>query len=180
MIFCQGFKSAIAVKIGAAIPYIGNECQIALNKRGSHSTSQATGRRLLFPVVYNGFISLTNSSFELILYIFGNGCLRQLACLALFFSLLSHLSRIQFNSLLLRDRSEFDCWLLSYRYEETFKSFADLLHGESTRYFTRLISTHSISNYKEASISIFRDKHKWAIFVLLALFPHISFISASK
>ena len=180
MIFCQRCKSTIAVEIGATISYIGNECQVALNKGGRHSTSQSAGRRLLFSVVQYGFVCLTNSSFELVLDIFRNGCLWQPSCFTLFCSLLGHLCRIQFNGLLLRQRSEFDGLLLSYRHKKTFKSFANLLYGKFTRHFTCLISTHPISNYKESSILIFRDKHKWAIFVLFALFPHISFISASK
>src|SRR5436305_4262244 len=144
MIFCQGCKSIIAVEIGAAISYIGNECKVALNKRASHCTSEAAGSRLLFSVVQYGFICLPNSSFKLVLYIFCNGSLWQLACFTLFCSLLSHLCGIQFNGLLLRYRSKFDSWLLSDRDEKAFKSFADLFNGELTGYFTRVICTHTI------------------------------------
>src|SRR5271169_373590 len=70
MIFCQWCKSTIAVKISTAIPYISNECQVILNKRGSHCTTQTARRRMLFSIVQYGFVCLANSSFELFLHIF--------------------------------------------------------------------------------------------------------------
>src|SRR5207247_5755241 len=101
MIFCQGFKSTIAVEIGATISYIGNECQVALNKRGSHCTSQAAGRRFLFSVVQYGFVCLTNSSFELVLFLFRNGCLWQPMFFTFFCSLIGLFCRIEFDDMIL-------------------------------------------------------------------------------
>src|SRR5579885_1334206 len=72
--------------------------------------------------------------------------------------------------------------LLVYRLEKTIKPLADGLHRQFASNLAGLISSHTISDDKETTISIFRrfDTLIDTIFVLLSLFPDISFISSSQ
>src|SRR5579875_286339 len=133
-------------------------------------------------VTDNGPISLLDGILQLLLDRLRNRRFRQLARLQFFFVFRLH--AIYHNRcivIIFLSDWQFDSGLLGKRFEKTIESFADRLHSNSAGYFSGLISSHPIGDDKETAIPRLRrfDALIRAVFILLALPPHIGFIGSN-